>query len=125
MLETGEIDALYTAAHAFLLREAPTRSAGFSRIIKAVEREYYRRTKIFPIMHAVVIRREVYEKHPWVAQSLYKAFLLAQREIYADLYETAALEIHVALAHETRGRYAQIMGQRFLALWRLSRTCTV
>jgi 4,5-dihydroxyphthalate decarboxylase len=57
-----------------------------------VEQEYYKRTKIFPIMHTVVIRREVYEKHPWVAQSLYKAFVLAQREIYQDLYETAALK---------------------------------
>jgi 4,5-dihydroxyphthalate decarboxylase len=59
---------------------------------EAVEKEYYKRTKIFPIMHTVVIRREVYEKHPWVAQSLYKAFVYAQRESYQDLYETAALK---------------------------------
>ena len=43
-------------------------------------------------MHTVVIRRDVYEKHPWVAQSLYKAFVLAQRETYEDLYEAAALK---------------------------------
>ena len=57
-----------------------------------VEKAYFRKTRIFPIMHTVVIRREVYEKHPWVAMSLYKAFVRAQRETYDDLYVTAALK---------------------------------
>ena len=79
----------------------------------SVEKEYYKRTKIFPIMHTVVIRREVYEKHPWVAQSLYKAFVLAQREIYQDLHETAALKFMlpwlIRHAEETR----DLMGPDF------------
>jgi 4,5-dihydroxyphthalate decarboxylase len=58
----------------------------------AVEREYFRRTRIFPIMHTVVIRRDVYEQHRWCAQSLYKAFVQAQRKTYRDLDETAALK---------------------------------
>ena len=43
-------------------------------------------------MHTVVIRRDVYEKDRWMAQSLYKAFREAQKETYADLDETSALK---------------------------------
>jgi len=57
-----------------------------------VEQAYYRKTRILPIMHTVVIRRSLYEKHPWIAMSLYKAFIQAQRETYDDLYVTAALK---------------------------------
>jgi len=41
---------------------------------RAAEMDYYRRTKIFPIMHTVVIRRDVHEKHPFLATALYRAF---------------------------------------------------
>jgi 4,5-dihydroxyphthalate decarboxylase len=44
----------------------------------AREKDYYRRTRIFPIMHLVVIRRDIYERHPFVATSLYRAFCTAK-----------------------------------------------
>ncbi|HLQ76403.1 MAG TPA: ABC transporter substrate-binding protein [Terriglobia bacterium] len=93
MIESGEIDALYTA-------RAPSTFAGNSSgkvrqlfpDYQSVERAYYQKTKIFPIMHTVVIRRELYQRHRWIAQSLYKAFVLAQRAAYEDLHQTAALK---------------------------------
>lgn len=113
MLDSGEIDALYTP------RIPSTFLHGSGSVVRLfedhgpVEREYFHKTRIFPIMHTVVIRREVYEKYPWVAQSLYKAFVLAQREAYSDLYEAAALRYMLPwlLQHveETRG----LMGDDF------------
>ena len=43
-------------------------------------------------MHTVVIRRDVYDKDPWVAQSLYKAFIAAKKNAWDDLHEMAALK---------------------------------
>ena len=92
MLSGGEIDALYTARMPSSFRRGDSRVTRLFDDFMSVEQDYFRRTRIFPIMHTVVIRREVYEAHRWVAQSLYKAFRAAQQETYADLYETAALK---------------------------------
>jgi 4,5-dihydroxyphthalate decarboxylase len=50
------------------------------------ERAYYQRTKIFPIMHPVVIKKEIVDRDPWVATSLLEAFM-ASRRAYNDFME--------------------------------------
>ena len=45
---------------------------------RAVERDYYQRTGIHPIMHCIAIRRSVYEHNPWIGQSLYDAYCEAK-----------------------------------------------
>ena len=90
MIAKGEIDALHTARAPSTFYSKPDAVRRLFPDFVAVEREYYRRTKIFPIMHVVAIRREVYEKNRWIAMSLYKAFAEAQRRTYRSLRETAA-----------------------------------
>jgi 4,5-dihydroxyphthalate decarboxylase len=92
MLRDGGIDALYTARMPSTYRTGGGKVKRLFENYMEVEQAYYRKTKIFPIMHTVAIRRTLYEKHPWVAMSLYKAFVQAQRETYDDLYVTAALK---------------------------------
>ena len=92
MLASGEIDALYTARMPSSFLSSGGKVKRLFESYVDVEKAYYRKTKIFPIMHTVVIRRDVYEQNRWVAQSLYKAFCQAQAETYKDLYETAALK---------------------------------
>jgi 4,5-dihydroxyphthalate decarboxylase len=91
MLARGDLDALYTP------RVPSTFNGGAGDVKRlfedfaTVEHDYFRRSGIFPIMHTVVIKRGVYERDPWVAQSLSKAFRAAQRCAYDALAETAAL----------------------------------
>ncbi len=92
MLASGEIDALYTARMPSSYLNSGGRVRRLFEDYVPVEQAYFKRTGIFPIMHTVVIRREIYERERWVAQSLYKAFCQAQRMAYDDLYETAALK---------------------------------
>jgi 4,5-dihydroxyphthalate decarboxylase len=91
MIETGEIDALYTARAPSTFFNGSGKVRRLFADYPAVERDYYRKTKIFPPMHIVAIRRDVYEQNRWIAQSLSKAFAAAQREVYAELHETGAL----------------------------------
>ncbi len=92
MLASGEIDALYTARMPSSYANGGGKVKRLFENYVDIEKAYFRKTKIFPIMHTVVIRREVYEQNRWVAQALYKAFGAAQAETYKDLNETAALK---------------------------------
>jgi 4,5-dihydroxyphthalate decarboxylase len=79
MLAAGEIDALIGAHPPAAYYRDEGRIVRLIRDYKEREIEYFRRTNIFPIMHVVVVRRDVYERNRWVAMSLYKAFSDAQQ----------------------------------------------
>ena len=91
MLATGEIDALHSPRMPSTLHTAPDKVKRLFENYVEVERAYYRKTRIFPIMHVIAMRREVFEENRWIAMSLYKAFVESQKIAYDELYETAAL----------------------------------
>jgi 4,5-dihydroxyphthalate decarboxylase len=111
MLASGEIDALYTP------RVPRTFTRGRVRRLfadpRAEEERYFAATGIFPIMHVVVLRRDVYEQRPWLAQSLYKAFEQARQEAEARLAETAVSGVMQPWAYAEAQRTAIVMGSRF------------
>ena len=92
MLADGELDAFHTARAPSTFYSEPDRVRRLFPDYVPVERDYFRRTRIFPIMHVVALRREVYRANPWVAQSLFKAFAQSQRITYEGLMVTAALK---------------------------------
>ncbi|MGE3645354.1 MAG: ABC transporter substrate-binding protein, partial [Beijerinckiaceae bacterium] len=60
----------------------------------AESKRYYAKTGIYPINHAMVIKRDVHEKHPWAAVNIFHAFKAAKDEV--DLTARKTLEDYVA-----------------------------
>jgi 4,5-dihydroxyphthalate decarboxylase len=78
LLANGEIDALIGSRRPLTLGTHPDVARLFPNF-REIERDLYVQKKIFPIMHLVAIRKDIYEAHPWVANSLYKAFVDAKK----------------------------------------------
>jgi hypothetical protein len=91
-LARGEIDAIQAPREpSSLLRGAPGVDRLWGEQTRAVEEAYFADTGIFPIMHVIVLRRDLHEQHPWLAGSLTKAFTAARDRAYEILIDTSAL----------------------------------
>lgn len=94
MLEAGEIDALITADVPRCVIEGSPRVARLFPNYRAVETDYYHRTKIFPIMHTVVIRRDLLAQHPELAASVYQAFCQS-KDVVLQRYQNGRVLNHL------------------------------
>ena len=79
-LAAGKIDAAITTG-TWAPRVHPEIDFLFPNYAE-LEREYYRRTGFFPIMHTLLIKNSVLEKNPWVAMSLFKAWQESKKKCY-------------------------------------------
>jgi len=115
MLDSGELDAIISPNAPRSLHAEPSPVRRLFTDYRQAEKDYFSRTGIFPIMHTIVFRREVYEANPWAATSLYAAFIKAKQWAYTQLVETDALKLTlpwvVAEIEETR----RVMGHDFWA----------
>jgi 4,5-dihydroxyphthalate decarboxylase len=113
LLADGELDAVISA------RQPSCFGAGHPLVrrlfpdYRAAERDYFRRTGVFPIMHAVGIRRDVLDGHPWLAASLYKAFVQAKRLADAEFAEVTALKIGLPWLTAEFDATREVMGKDF------------
>ena len=85
LLVSGAVDALFHAVEPRAFVEGHPDVARLFPDPRAVEQDYFTRTGVFPIMHAVAIRRDVARKHPWLSQAVFDAYGQAKRMSYADM----------------------------------------
>jgi 4,5-dihydroxyphthalate decarboxylase len=90
MLVAGDLDAVLSARPPAPFERADARIRRLFTDSRAVELAYVRKTGIFPIMHVVAMRREVYERDRWLAMSLFKAFDEARRRSLERAADMAA-----------------------------------
>ena len=113
MLEAGELDGYIGArAPSCFLRGAPHVGRLFKDYIQD-EKDYYRRTRIFPIMHMVGIRRTLVEQHPWLAVSVYKAFLEAKALAVHELNEICHLAVSLPWMVHHHNEAKALMGEDY------------
>ncbi len=113
LLEAGEIDGLISArAPSCFLRGA----ANVGRLFpdyRRTEENYFRRTKIFPVMHIVGIRKELVSAHPWLAASVMKAFIKAKALAMAELGQIGHLFVSLPWSVSEYQSARALMGDDF------------
>ena len=115
MLEAGQLDALFALYIPSIFQKGSPRIARLFPNYSELERDYYRRTRIFPIMHTVVMREDVYRQNPWVAGSIYKAFCEARDLAVDGLYDTDALRLSLPWLISHLEETWRVLGKDFWA----------
>jgi 4,5-dihydroxyphthalate decarboxylase len=105
MLAAGELDAVISA------REVP--GARLFEDYRALEAEYWKKTRIFPIMHVVALRRDVYERDRWIAMNLFKAFEEAKRASLERMSEFGLSHVPVPWVPDHVRQWRALVGDDF------------
>jgi 4,5-dihydroxyphthalate decarboxylase len=113
MLRDGELDALFAArAPSSFVNGEPHIARMFPNTRQA-EQAYYKKRKLFPIMHLVGIRKTLAESYPWLATSAYKAFCEAKARAMIALRDVNALMVTLPWLEAETNETMAIMGEDF------------
>jgi len=115
LLERGEIDFMMTANNPLAFRRGSPKVRRLFPNYPEVEKDYYRRTKIYPIMHTVVIRNDIHERNPWVALSVYKALCRAKDHAYHLLADMGSPKVSSAWLQPLLEEERAILGADWFA----------
>jgi 4,5-dihydroxyphthalate decarboxylase len=111
----GELDALLSLYIPKLFLDGAPSIARLFPGYKEIEQDYYRRTRIFPIMHTVVLREDVHRAYPWAARSIYHAFVKARDLAVDGLYDTDALRVALPWLIDHVEETWRVLGRDFWA----------
>lgn len=112
LLAKGEIDGYIAPRPPDVPTGTPNVGWLFRDPVEAAK-DYYRRTKNFPIMHILGVRRELAEQHPWLPGAIYKAFVESKRLAIEHLADTSATKITMPFAEERLQEARDLMGEDY------------
>ena len=91
LLELGEVDALFHAGEPRAYIEGHPKVSRLFPDYRSVERAYFEKTGIFPIMHAVAVKKVVLKSNPWLAEAVFDAYSKAKQKSYDHMAKAAWL----------------------------------
>jgi 4,5-dihydroxyphthalate decarboxylase len=113
LLERGDIDGFMAPRPPTLADPCHPHVGWLYPDPTAAATDYYKRTRIFPIMHIVGVRREIAERHPWLPAAVLKAFSEAKALALAKLGDTSATKVTLPFVEEQLKAARALMGNDF------------
>jgi len=113
LLEKGEIDGFVAPRPPSFIERGHPHVGWLFRDPVAAAKDWYQRTKIFPIMHLIGIRRTLADRHPWLPVAVFKAFEQSKTAALAALSDTAATKVTLPFVEETLKSVRELMGHDF------------
>ncbi len=110
MLMSGEVDAAISARVPDAFHAPGNKIARLYPDYRKDEMAYHAATGIYPIMHVIALRRAVFERYPWVAMNLLKAFDEAKTRSQERMSDLTASRIPVPWAAPIAGEFAASFG---------------
>ena len=113
MLASGEIDAVLSARAPRAFVEHPDRVRRLFPDYRSAELSYWKKTGVFPIMHVIAIRREVYERNRWIAGNLIRGFDQAKRRSLDRMADITASSVPLPWVSDYAAQSREIIGEDF------------
>jgi 4,5-dihydroxyphthalate decarboxylase len=113
LLERGEIDGIIGPRAPSCFEQGNPQVGWLFPDPARTAADYFRRTRIFPIMHVLGVRRELADEHPWLPMAVYKAFDEAKRIALAGLVDTSATKVTLPFVEEQLRAARALMGSDF------------
>ena len=113
LLESGDVDALFHAAEPRAYVQGHPKVARLFPDFRKTERAYFKKTGIFPIMHAVAIRNSLIEQHPWLPKAVFDAYSKAKIMMYDHLKKMAWATVSLPWVAQEIEETRALMGENF------------
>jgi 4,5-dihydroxyphthalate decarboxylase len=113
LLANGEVDAVIGPRAPSCFERGHPQIGYLFADPQATAIDWYRRTRLFPIMHTLGIRRTLVDKHPWLPVAVFKAFEQSKAAALAALSDTSATKVTLPFVEETLKSVRELMGQDF------------
>ena len=113
LLVDGDVDALFHAAEPKAYQAGHPKVARLFADSRKTERAYFAKTGIFPIMHAVAVRKETVQTHPWLPKAVFDAYSRAKQLTYDDIKRSAWYKTSLPWIGQEAEETRNLMGENY------------